>query len=338
MNLDISIKNIVQNFDLNKNISSIEGELAESEIDSIMLQLKPNDFNSLFSYGANISKQIDILSNKSINFFKNDNMKSTTELTEKLSSFISKLEPKDFINENKGSFFNIFKKDTKLPLDELYKKYTPILYEADRVIVLVKSFQAQLKNSNEYLYEMFQKSLAYYAQIRKYSRALDKFKNDKSVLINLDDRYKDMLDKKYHNLKMVENIILQQTVAIKNMISNNYAICENMNSFYIATIPLLKQCVSNSFTLKKQSLKSKSDELIKKQIQEVLDINPALGEKLKENLIKSDVLEKDTLLKTMEILKNGIAKTEELNDKREKDLEKESNKLIELKEVIELNI
>lgn len=329
----------IKNFDLNKEVNSIEESLnLSSEIKAISVQLKINDYNSLFTFGAITSNEVSLFCDKTINALKHDNTSILSDLTDKLSSFIAKLEPSDFLPKQKNTFPVFFKKDVEIPLDELYKKYTPILLESDRIIVLIKNFQLNLNNTNAYLYELFQNSLAYYTQIRKYSKALDLFRNDIYVINNSNDNFKNMMDKKHYNLKLIENIALQQTVAIKNVISNNSSINNNMNSFYIATIPLLKQCVLNSIILKKQSIQSKSDELIKKQINEALAIDPSLSEKFKESFINQNNLDKNTILKTIDILRDGIKETSILKDLKEKDITNETAKLIKLNDEIRLKI
>lgn len=324
----------IKDFDLNKEVSSIEESLSSSEIKAISTQLRVNDYNSLFAFGANTSKQISAFTSKAIGILQNNNSSTMKDLTDKLSVFVSKLEPSDFTPKEKTFFSSLFKKNTEIPLDELYKKYTPILLEADRLIVAVRGFQNNLKKSNAFLFEYFQTSLSYYTQVRKYSKALEVFRNDQAVISQSTLDFKNMLEKRHYNLKLVETVALQQTVAIKNVISNNSSINENMNSFYIATLPLLKQCVLNSVTLKKQSLKSKSDELIQKQINEAISVSPKLSEKLKVAFVNSENLDRETLLKTIEILKSGVKETAELKDKCEENIKNETLELTKLNEEI----
>ncbi|MCL2321297.1 MAG: toxic anion resistance protein [Oscillospiraceae bacterium] len=329
----------IKEFDLNKEIASIEESLnLSSEIKAISRQLRLNDYNSLFSFGVSTSNEISKFCNKSINILRSDNTSSINDLTDKLSGFVSKLEPKDFIPKDKGLLSRFTKKETDIPQDELYKKYTPILFESNNLIVQVKVFQNNLKKSNENLFKLFQNSLAYYAQIRKYSKALELFRDDIDVKSNAEDNFKNMMDKRHYNLKLVENITLQQTVSIKNVIFNNNSIADNMDSFYIATIPLLKQCILNSITLKKQSIRSKQDDLIKKQIDDVLEANPSLNEKLKKAFINQGDFDRETLLKTIEILKSGVKETNILKEKKEKEIEDESNKITKLNDEITLRL
>lgn len=332
--MNIDLKNI-NGFDLNKEVYSVEESLnSNAEIKAISMKLRINDYNSLFSFGTNISNEVSTFINKAINTLKNDNTSVMNELTDKLSVFVSKLEPSDFIPKEKTFLSSFFKKNTDIPLDELYKKYTPILLEADRLIVAVRGFQNNLKNANTYLFQLFERSLYYYTQVRKHSKALDLFRNDITVKSQLNSNFRDMMDKRHYNLGLVETIALQQTVAIKNVISNNSLITENLDSFYIATLPLLKQCILNSITLKKQSLKSKSNELIQKQINEAISTSPDLSEKLKTAFVNSENLDRETLLKTIEILKSGIKETTKLKDKREEEIKTETLELTKLNEEI----
>ena len=81
---------------------------------------------------------------------------------------------------------------------------------------------------------------------------------------------KDMLVQRVYDLRISENISLQTIPMLRSMQHNNYGLIRKINSAFIVTLPVFKQCLSQAILIKKQELQTKSLQALDDKTNELL--------------------------------------------------------------------
>lgn len=118
--------------------------------------------------------------------------------------------------------------------------------------------------------DMFNKNTEYYETLTKYIFAGNSVLNDlKTTMLpqlekkatesgqQLDNinynsalQVTDMLDQRIYDLELAKNISLQTMPQIKLIQQGNYNLVRKINSAFIITLPIFKQCLNQAITLK----------------------------------------------------------------------------------------
>ena len=73
---------------------------------------------------------------------------------------------------------------------------------------------------------------------------------------------KDMLVQRVYDLRISENISLQTIPMLRSMQHNNYGLIRKINSAFIVTLPVFKQCLSQAILIKNKSFKQNHYKLL----------------------------------------------------------------------------
>ena len=123
---------------------------------------------------------------------------------------------------------------------------------------------------------------------------------------------KDMLVQRIYDLRIAENISLQTIPMLRTMQHNNYGLIRKINSAFVVTLPVFKQCLSQAILIKKQELQTKSlkalddktNELLLKNAQNVSNASTQIAK-----MATSSSVQIETLEKMHNTIKNGIEET-----------------------------
>lgn len=136
---------------------------------------------------------------------------------------------------------------------------------------------AEIGTTNKNLDDMYQKNLEYYEQLERYiyagELALEEFdtniipectrkaqeSGDRVDEMELTSmlQVREMMDQRIFDLRLAENIALQTMPSIKTIQYGNYNLVRKINSAFIITLPIFKQCLTQSIMLKRQEIQTK---------------------------------------------------------------------------------
>ena len=168
------------------------------------------------------------------------------------------------IKENPGLFGKLFG-NLRKQLDKILAKYHTMGDEVDKIYVQLKQYEADIKQSNRKLEEMFQANVNYYHELVRYilageqgCRELEAYiaqrqadmeaTGDNSIQFELTtlNQALMMLEQRTQDLRTAENVAMQSIPMIKTMQFSNMNLVRKINSAFIITLPVFKQALTQA--------------------------------------------------------------------------------------------
>ena len=69
---------------------------------------------------------------------------------------------------------------------------------------------------------------------------------------------KDMLAQRVYDLQIAENVAIQAAPMIQTIQMSNFNLMRKINSSFVITLPIFKQCLAQAIILKRQEIQAKS--------------------------------------------------------------------------------
>lgn len=344
-----------ETFDIEKQKQETALKLQNSpEVKAIVKQINIADANSIMTFGTGTAQEIAKFSDKILNSLELTKVEDSSSLLTSLNKIMDKFDIKDFNEKQKGIFEKLFN-NAKNSIEALFQKYHTMGGEVDKVFVTLKQYENEIRQNNKTLEEMFAKNIEYYEQLGKYivagEMALAELNNnivpayqkkaeqsiDRLDQINLDNLMQvvEMLDQRVYDLKLAESVSLQSMPMIKSIEQGNNNLVRKINSAFIITMPIFKQCLTQAIMLKRQALQANAISALDKRTNELLlrnAQNTALQTKLTTKLASGSSIDVATLEKSWQTIMNGITETKQIQLEMKQAREDGAQRLIALKQ------
>ena len=146
----------------------------------------------------------------------------------------------------------------------------------------------------------------------------DQTMNPQEVQIKVQqlDIAKDMLSQRIYDLQIAENVAMQTCPMIQTMQMSNFNLLRKINSSFIITLPIFKQCLVQAIQLKRQEIQAKSIQQLDEKTNELLIRNAQNTATQSVNIAKmagGSSIKIETLQETYETIKNGIQETKQIS-------------------------
>lgn len=272
-------------------VESFRTQLAErKEVRDLTSEIDINDENTIIDFGqapaAKISEMADrmLLSTKAVD---------TTEITamvDKLTKIMKTVNLDDFDPSKKNAFQKLFNK-AKNSLDSMMEKYTGkngITVQLDAIYQQLRTYEVQIRESNAQLNEMYEANIAFYEQLEKYIVAggigkeeirdfqgkIERGETDispsaKQNMISRLELMYGMLDQRIYDLEIAEQVAQQTCPMLGQMKMVNFNLQRKINTAFIITLPIFKQCITQAIIAKRQEVQAKSLGELDKATQEM---------------------------------------------------------------------
>lgn len=331
----MSTENQTFELDLVKKEEETQLKLQSSpEVAALSAQIDTRDPNSIIKFGHETASEISKFSDQILHTMETTKVEDSGQLLNQLNTIMEKFDIKDF-EEPKQNFITKLFNNSKNMIETLFKKYNTMGSEVDKVYVLLKSYEEEINNSNAMLDDMFNKNTEYYETLTKYIFAGNSVLNDlKTTMLpqlekkatesgqQLDNinynsalQVTDMLDQRIYDLELAKNISLQTMPQIKLIQQGNYNLVRKINSAFIITLPIFKQCLNQAITLKRQAVQAKAMQALDDKTNELLlrnAQNTALQSKQTAQLASSSSIRIETLEESWKVIMDGIAETKQI--------------------------
>jgi len=333
----------IPEFDLEKKKNEVMTKVMESpEVRSIVRQINIEDVNSIMSFGKNTAEEVARFSDAILNSMQATKVEDSGELLIQLNKIMDKFDIKDFENKQPGFLEKIFSK-AKNTVEALFKKYNSMGDEVDKVFVTLKQYEAEIGVANKQLEDMFNKNVEYYEQLGQYIYAgqvvLAELKNNiiptaqakanqtgnqvDQMNVNNLLQVQEIMEQRIYDLQLAENVAVQSMPTIKAIEYGNYNLVRKINSAFVITMPIFKQCLVQAIMLKRQSVQAKAMSALDEKTNELLlrnAENTALQSKMVARLATGSSVNIETLEKSWQTIVKGIEETkaiqEEMRQKR----------------------
>ena len=214
----------------------------------------------------------------------------------------------------------------------MFQKYETLGGEVEKIQIELEKYEREIQTSNKQLGAMLNENFNFYEELQKYivagemaieemdNEILPHFKNLAETSGNQMDmanyqellNIKDMLVQRVYDLRVSENISLQTIPMLRSMQHNNYGLIRKINSAFIVTLPVFKQCLSQAILIKKQELQTKSLQALDDKTNELLLRNAQNVSQASTQIAKmanSSSIQIETLEKMHSTIKSGIDET-----------------------------
>ncbi|MFZ3373222.1 MAG: toxic anion resistance protein, partial [Desulfitobacteriaceae bacterium] len=290
MEINNLVPTIIPEFDLEQKKNEILVKVQESpEVRSIVRQINVEDVSSIMTFGKNTAEEVSRFSDAILHSMQSTKVEDSGELLIQLNKIMDKFDIKDFEDKKPGFLEKMFTK-AKNSVDVLFQKYNSMGDEVDQVFVTLKKYEAEINLANKHLDEMFGKNTEYYEQLGQYIYAgqvvLAELKNNiiptaqakASQTANRLDQLKvnnllqvqEVMEQRIYDLQLAENVAVQSMPTIKAIEYGNYNLVRKINSAFVITMPIFKQCLVQAIMLKRQAVQAKAMSALDEKTNELL--------------------------------------------------------------------
>lgn len=326
---------------------------AMPEVQKLTDELDIQDTNSILKFGQKPSEEISKISDQLLNQMKAVNASECSEMITQLTKVMDKFDIKEIENPEaaQGLLVKLFNK-AKDAIEKLFEKYDAMGKEVDRIYVILKKYESDLHKSNDDLAKMFDANINFFETLEKYIVAgeigmeeIDRYKDQvlsdantedqkKQMISSQLDLMKDMLSQRIYDLQIAENVAMQTCPMIQTMQVANFNLLRKINSSFIITLPIFKQCLIQAITLKRQQVIGKSMQALDDKTNELLTRNAqntATQSVTMAKLAGGSSIKIETLKKNYEIIQQGINETKTINSQIAAERIENSKQLEEMK-------
>lgn len=343
---------VVEGYNIQADRERLTKELVNSEdVDKLVSQINVYEAETIVTFGSAVAEEISRSSDVILNSMDISKINESGEMLTLLAKIMGKFDIGE-INENPNLFDKIFG-GVKKQLEKILDKYHTMGEEVDKIYVKLKQFEAEIKQSNKKLEDMFQTNVNYYHDLVKYVLAgeqgikeIDAYiterqqqmeaSGDTSIQFELTtlDNAKMMLEQRTQDLRIAENVALQSIPMIKTMEFSNMNLVRKINSAFIITLPIFKQALSQAILLKRQKVQAEAMAALDEKTNEMLiknAQNTVATSKLTAQLASGSSVKMETLETTWKTIVTGIEETKQIQQNARKQREEDQIRLNQIK-------
>lgn len=344
--------------DLEKTINEVQLKIKSSpEVVRLADGLDTRNAQSIMNFGQETAVEISKFSDKILSSISNSSVEDSGRMLQQLNSIMSKFDPKDFEEKQKGFLSKVFNK-VKDDIARLLDKYQTMDNEMSKIYVEIKQYESEINKTNNMLEEMFEKNIQYYENLEKYIAAghLISERMKKHIIPQLENKMNtsgqqmdvinhqnalqtlEMVEQRVYDLEMAKMVALQTAPQIKLIQRGNYNLLRKIGSAFVITIPVFKTGLIQAIAIKRQKIQAdamkalddKTNEMLMRNAQNISTQSIDIARLTSGSSIKIETLEK-----TFETIMNGISETRQIEEDNKKVREEGRKKLIELQEKFE---
>lgn len=327
------------------------------EVQDMTALISIEDPNSVLLFGQEPSKQISQMSDAMLSSIKSVKAEEVSEMLVELTNLMKKFDIQEIENPEKvkGVFVRL-KFRAKQELNKIFEKYEDMGKEVDRIYQLLKKYENDIYKANDLLKKQFDCNVQYYQELEKYIIAgeigleeIDNYKNqlmqrtdigEDEIRMNCQkiDIVRELLDQRIQDLRIAENVAMQTCPMIQTNQMSNFNLLRKINSSFIITLPIFKQCLVSAIQLKRQQIQANAINQLDQYTEELLVKNAENTATQSVKIAKmagGSSIDVATLEKTYATITKGIEETrqvnEELKRKRVDDAQKLETMKLEMK-------
>lgn len=330
---------VVEKYDIVADRQQMNAQLVNSpEVDALVSTIEIDNLESIVTFGAEVAEEISKASDVVLNSMNMSQLDETSEMLKVLANIMSKFDIEE-LKENPGLFGKLFG-NLRKQLDKILAKYHTMGEEVDKIYVQLKQYEAEIKQSNRKLDQMFDANVNYYHELVKYILAgeqgckeiedyIEKRKvdmettGDNSIQFELQSLQQAlmMLEQRTQDLRIAENVAMQSIPMIKTMEFSNMNLVRKINSAFIITLPVFKQALAQAIMLKRQRIQAEAMSALDEKTNEMLiknARNTVEQSKMTAKLASGSSIKLQTLETTWRTIVNGIDETQQIQENARK--------------------
>jgi uncharacterized protein YaaN involved in tellurite resistance len=307
------------------------------EVEALTSEIHVEDLNTILAFGQKATEGISKVSDSLLSTMKAVKAEEAGEMIGQLTKVMDKFDIKDLETIKEPNMFQKLFNKAKNSVDAMFQKYESMGSEVDKIYIVLKKYELDIENSNKSLKMMYATNIEYYQKLEKYivagemglkeldTELIPKFEaeaaasGDQMAMADVQNlkRVRDMLEQRVYDLQIAENIALQTIPMLQGIQYSNYNLIRKINSAFIITLPIFKQCLTQAVMLKRQELQAKSLQALDDKTNELLLRNAENMSKQTTNIARlagTSSIQIETLEKTWQTIMQGIEQTKEIEE------------------------
>lgn len=305
------------------------------EVQDLTSEVEIQNPNSIVMFGQGASEQISKVSDELLNSMKAVKAEEASEMLVNLTKIMDKFDIKELDGSEKQSMLSKFMKGVGNSVAKLFQKYDTMGYEVEKVYVLLKKYENDIRESNANLKKLYDANLHYYQLLEKYivagELALEEIEayiyqismnnslgqEEKQMMLQKLEISKEMLSQRVYDLQIAENVAIQSAPMIQTIQMSNFNLMRKINSSFIITLPIFKQCLAQAVILKRQEIQAKSIKQLDDKTNELIMRNAQNTARQSVEIAKmasGSSVSISTLEKSFETIMKGIEDTKAIQE------------------------
>lgn len=330
---------VVKSYDIMADRANLSERYVNSaEVDAIASTIEVYNLETIVSFGAVVAEDISRASDVVLNSMSLSKIDDSSQMLNTLAKIMDKFDINE-IKEKEGFFEKLFG-NAKKQLEKILAKYHTMGDEVDKIYVQLKGYEAEIKQSNKQLSQLFDANVNYYHELVKYILAGEQ--GCAEIQTYLDQRQADMiatgdnsiqfeiqtlqqalmmLEQRTMDLRIAENVAMQSIPMIKTMEFSNMNLVRKINSAFIITLPVFKQALAQAIMLKRQRIQAEAMSALDEKTNEMLlknAHNTAEQSKMTAKLASGSSVKIETLENTWRTIVTGIEDTKQIQENARK--------------------
>lgn len=337
---------VVEKYDIVADRSKMNEELVGSdEVDAITSTLEVANLETIVSFGNEVAENISRASDVVLRSMDMSQLDNTSVMLTTLSKIMDKFDVDEIKDDGDKGIINKLFGNAKKQLEKILAKYHTMGDEVDKVYVELKKYEAEIKESNRKLEDMFKANVEYYHELVKYilageqgcrelSEYLSQRRNDmqesgdNSIQFEITslEQAQQLLEQRVQDLRTAESVALQSVPMIKTMAFSNMNLVRKINSAFIITLPVFKEALAQAIMLKRQKIQADAISALDKRTNEMLVKNAKNSveqSKMITKMASGSSIKIETLETSWRTIVDGIEATRQIQEdasrKREED-------------------
>lgn len=330
----------VKQYDIVADRQQMNAQLVNSpEVDALASQIDLGNMDTIVSFGAEaaegISKASDVV-------LRNVNMSQLDDTNVMLTALAKIMDQFDIdeLRDNPSVFNKLFG-NMKKQLDKILSKYNSMGDEVDKIYAQLKTYEAEIRQSNRHLNDMFEANVSYYHELVKYILAGEQgCREIEGYILQKKDELEQtgdsaiqfeiqaceqalaMLEQRTQDLRTAESVAMQSIPMIKTMEFSNLNLIRKIDSAFIITLPVFKQALAQAIMLKRQRVQAEAISALDQKTNELLirnAQNTVEQSKMTTRLAAGSSIKVDTLETTWRTIMDGISETRRIQEEARKE-------------------
>ena len=329
------------------------------EVQDLTSEVEIQNPNSIVMFGQKASENISKVSDELLKSMKSVKSEEASEMLVNLTKIMDKFDVKELEGTEKQSMFSKIMKGVGNSVAKLFQKYDTMGYEVEKVYVLLKKYENDIRESNANLKKLYDANLHYYQLLEKYivagELALEEIdlyiqqismntamnQEEKQMLTQKLEISKEMLSQRVYDLQIAENVAIQAAPMIQTIQMSNFNLMRKINSSFIVTLPIFKQCLAQAVILKRQEIQAKSIKQLDDKTNELIMRNAQNTARQSVEIARmasGSSVAISTLEKSFETIMKGIEDTKAIQEANRAQRIENSAKLEQIKHSMKKNI
>lgn len=341
--------------EVSKYTEKYKAELRQrADVQALTNKIDIQDTSTILSFGREASEGISKVSDSLLNSLKMVNSEEAGAMIVQLTKIMDKFDIKDFQDMKEPNVLQKLLGKAKNAVELMFQKYDTMGSEVDKIYVILKGYERDIDKANKHLKSLKDSNVEFYQELEKYvvagemaieqldnelipefQRIADESQNQLDIQnIQTLIRARDMIDQRVYDLKIAENIAIQTIPMVEGMAYGNSQLIRKINSAFVVTLPVFKQCLAQAVMLKRQELQAKSLKALDDKTNEILIKNAQMMSKQSTEIAKmagKSSIQMETLEQTWSTIMQGIEDTKNILEQNRNERASDGLKLDKLK-------